>query len=87
MVDPADFAFSSTVSRTASTGFDPEPLPPELEDDRLVDLPLDPAPDRLLDLLADLLDLAAGLDLFVELDLLDFEPAELDLVEAERFFV
>jgi hypothetical protein len=80
------------VSRTASTGFDPEPLPPELEDDRLldrlVDLPLDFAAGALLDFLADLLDLAAGLDLFVELDLLDFElSAEPDLVEADRFFV
>jgi hypothetical protein len=77
------------VSRTASTGFDPEPLPPGFEDDRLfgrlVDLPLDFAAGPLLDLLDDLLDLAAGLDRFVELD---FElPAEPDLVEAELFFV
>ncbi|HXF32171.1 MAG TPA: hypothetical protein VN522_11680 [Solirubrobacterales bacterium] len=76
------------MSRTASTGFDPEPLPPVLEDDRLLDLPLDFAAGPLLDLLADLLDPAAGLDLLVELDLLDLElPPEPDLAEAELFFV
>ena len=44
MLEPADFAFSSTVSRTASTGFDPEPLPLEPVD-RLRDLLVGLLPD------------------------------------------
>ncbi|HEX3905139.1 MAG TPA: hypothetical protein VH853_20055 [Polyangia bacterium] len=72
------------MSRTASTGFVPEPLPPELVD-RLRDLFAGLLPDLLGALL---LDLAAGRAFFVELALVDFELRdELGRAEAEGFFV
>jgi hypothetical protein len=71
------------VSRTASTGFDPEPLPPEPVD-RLRDL----AAGLLLDLRDGLLALAAGRAFFVELALVDFDLRdELGRAEVEAFFV
>jgi hypothetical protein len=87
---PADFAFSSTLSRTASTGFAPEPFLPEPED-RLPFAGLEPDPlaDREPDLLPDLLlDLAAGRAFFVELALVDPDLRdELGRADAERLFV
>jgi hypothetical protein len=80
------------VSRTASTGFDPEPLLPELVD-RLRDLLAGRLVDLLADLLLDLaagllLDLAAGRAFFAELALVDFDLRdELDRAAVELFFV
>jgi hypothetical protein len=63
------------VSRTASTGFAPEPFPFEPD-------------DRFRLLAAPLVDRAAGLDFFVELALVDFDLGdELGRAEVDRFFV